>query len=62
MSLHTLKNSGFQYEENQKDKMVTIYLRSMRITKILSNFPVQYRPLLVLYVESRREAVLWRSY
>ena len=62
MSLHTLKNRGFQYDENQEDKMVTIYLRAIRRTKILSNFPVQYRPMVVLYVESRQEAVLWSSY
>lgn len=62
MSLHTLKNRGFQYDENQEDKMVTIYLRSMGITRILSNFNVIYRPRTILYVESRREAVLWSSY
>lgn len=62
MSLHTLKNRGFQYDENQEDKMVTIYLRSMGITRILSNFNVIYRPRTILYVESRKEAVLWGSY
>ena len=62
MSLHTLKNRGFQYDENQEDKMVTIYLRAIGRTKILSNFPAWYRPVVVSYVESRREAVLWRSY
>lgn len=62
MSLRTLKNRGFQYDENQEDKMVTIYLRAIGRTKILSNFPVRYRPVVVLYVESRREAVLWSSY
>ena len=62
MSLYTLKNRGFQYDENQKDKMVTIYLRSMGITRILSNFNAIYRSRTILYVESRREAVLWSSY
>ena len=62
MSLYTPKNRGFQYEENQGDKMVTIYLRDIGRTNILSNFPAWYRPVVVLYVESRREAVLWRSY
>lgn len=62
MSLHTLKNRGFQYDKSQDGKELTIYLRSTGITRILSNFNVIYRSRTILYVESRKEAVLWGTY